>query len=213
MLKGNCPSCGAEIKFRSKMSVLTVCSFCRSNIVRHDLDLELLGKQSNIIEDMSPLQVACTGRHKNKPFWVLGKQTLVWEDGRWNEWYIAFQNNTFGWIAEAQGEFMILTNPRKNPVLPGPVEIERMKEIRIDSKVYHRIDFKKVECLGSEGELPFKTVQGSKSIVIDFSDHQGGFASVEIDDLGNTHVYVGEYTSLAKMKVQGLRRFEGWGRP
>lgn len=214
MLKGNCPSCGAEIRFRSKNSILAVCEYCRSNIIRKDLDLELMGKQSDVIEDMSPLQIGCTGRWRGKPFWVLGKQTLAWEDGRWNEWYVAFENNTFGWIAEAQGEFIFLKQPDKIPSLPsGPIQVERLDSIKIDKKLYQRIDLKRVECLGSQGELPFKTVEGSKSVVVDFADGKNGFASIEIDELSNPHIYVGEYTNIEKMKIQGLRIFEGWGRP
>ena len=215
MLKGACPSCGGELIFRSKMSVLAVCSFCRSNIVRHDLNLELIGKKSELIEDMSPLQIGCTGRWHNKPFWVLGKQTLSWEDGRWNEWYIAFQDNTFGWIAEAQGEFMLLQKPKAEPNLPSLKHLKEMGnvQVKIDQAIYKLIDQKKVTCLGSDGELPFKTVIGDVAYIFDFTDGKGGFASIELDNFGSSHVYVGEYTTLAKMRIQGLRVFEGWGRP
>lgn len=215
MLKGNCPSCGAEIKFRSKISVLAVCSYCRSNIIRHDLNLELIGKQSELQEDMSPIQLGCHGRWQGKPFWVLGKQTMAWEDGRWNEWYIAFQDNHFGWLAEAQGEFMLLEQPKTEPNLPSLNDLKNIGNIRIkiDNKIYQMIDKKKVKCLSSSGELPFRAVEGDVSYVYDFSDNKGGFASLEMDNFGSSHVYVGEYTSLAKLKMEGLRIFEGWGRP
>ena len=108
MLKAPCPSCGGELIFRSKTSVLCVCEYCRSNVVRRDVNLELIGKQSDMLEDMSPLQLGVTGKYKNKRFHIVGRQILAWSDGRWNEWYIVFSDGRDGWISEAQGEYLSL---------------------------------------------------------------------------------------------------------
>lgn len=206
MFKAPCPSCGGELIFQSKSSILSVCTYCRSNVVRHDTNLELLGKQADLMEDMSPLQIGVTGKYKNKTFHILGRQILRWKDGQWNEWYIMFSDGSDGWIAEAQGEFSVLLKA-KNPPKPP---IEDLKTVKIDGVTYKRVDKKKVSCLGSEGELPFKTVEGSTSIVFDFTDAKEGFASIELTSTGEALTYVGSFTNLHKMKVVGIRRFEGW---
>ena len=36
-----CPSCGAPVKFRWSSAVQTVCPYCRSILVRHDVNLRL----------------------------------------------------------------------------------------------------------------------------------------------------------------------------
>ncbi|MFT6630464.1 MAG: hypothetical protein ACJAS4_000402 [Bacteriovoracaceae bacterium] len=210
MLKAVCPSCGGEIIFRSSNSVLAVCTYCRSNIVRHDTNLELIGKQSDLLPDMSPLQIGVSGKYEHMRFQVVGRQIMKWKNGQWNEWYIIFSDGSDGWLAEAQGEFSILRKPKKQPKLPSPSEISKLHTIEIDKLHFKLIDKKKVTCLGSEGELPFKAVEGDKSLTMDFSDGNEGFASVEVLSDGEVLIYVGAFTSLKKMSVSGIRRFEGW---
>lgn len=210
MVKTNCPSCGAEISFRSTSTVLCVCSFCRSNIVRHDIDFEVLGKQSDLLDDMSPLQLGVSGRYNNKSFIILGRQILSWTDGRWNEWYIVFNDGTDGWIAEAQGEFSILLKPIEKVSLPVA---PKFYELKIGNIHYRLVDTKRVKCLGSEGELPFKTIEGSRSVVYDYADNNNHFASLEIEATSEKHLYAGDFVSLAALKISGIRRFAGWGKP
>ena len=213
MLSAACPGCGGEITFRSKTSVLCVCRFCRSNIVRHDIDLEVIGKQAELMEDMSPLQIGVNGKYRNKSFQILGRQILSWSDGLWNEWYIAFSDGTDGWLAEAQGEFSILLAPETRVKLPLPHEIDQLSSFPYKSSKFEIVDRKKIKCLGSEGELPFKTVEGSQSTVYDYSDNKNGFASIEVDATSEVHIYIGEFTSLGSLRVSGIRYFSGWGKP
>lgn len=213
MLKANCPNCGGEIQFKSKTSVLCVCPYCRSNVVRHDANLELLGKQSDLLEDMSPLQIGVTGKYKNKRFHILGRQILGWTDGRWNEWYLMFSDGSDAWLSEAQGEYSLLMKPKVKVNLPTGKDILDLGKLNIGLTNYHRSDFKKVECLGSEGELPFKTIQGSRSSVIDFASENEEFASIEVEATGEVHLYAGEFVTLPGLKVSGIRRFAGWGKP
>jgi len=213
MFKAPCPSCGGELIFRSKTTVLCVCSYCRSNVIRHDVDLELMGKQADLLPDMSPLQIGVTGIYKRKRFHVLGRQILGWPDGRWNEWYIMFSDGSDGWIAEAQGEFSVLLAPKERPGLPNLSSLKTKKTLKIDKHTYTLVDRKKVECLGSEGELPFKAVAGDKSLVLDYSDGKNRFASIEIGSSPDFNIFVGSFITLAKVRATGLREFEGWGKP
>src|SRR5256885_2095546 len=53
----NCPSCGAQVDFQSNLSVYAVCKFCRSMIVRHDVNVESIGTMASLPDDMSPIQI------------------------------------------------------------------------------------------------------------------------------------------------------------
>ena len=50
-----CPSCGAPVEFKSVASILAVCDYCQSTLIRHGEDLENLGKMADLIEDPQPL--------------------------------------------------------------------------------------------------------------------------------------------------------------
>ena len=52
-----CPNCGAEIRFRWSGAVQTTCDYCKSILVRNDLNLALVGKAADLPIDISPIQI------------------------------------------------------------------------------------------------------------------------------------------------------------
>jgi hypothetical protein len=60
-----CPSCGAPVKFQWSSAVQTVCPYCRSILVRHDVNLEAVGTVADLPRTRHPfrfLRRACTDR-------------------------------------------------------------------------------------------------------------------------------------------------------
>jgi hypothetical protein len=72
MLKLPCPACGAELAFASRTSVFAVCAYCRSTVVRRDVNLETLGKMAELAPDLSPLQLGVRGKFEGKGYKVSG---------------------------------------------------------------------------------------------------------------------------------------------
>ena len=103
MVKLNCTSCGAEVPFRSKASVFAVCSFCKSTLVRQDMNLELLGKMADLQYEVTPFQVGTSGIYNHNAFTLIGRLKVSYSNGFWNEWYVIFNDGDTGWLAEAQG--------------------------------------------------------------------------------------------------------------
>jgi len=61
---GTCPNCGANIVFRWSSSVQTVCEYCKSILVRTDVDLKKVGQ----VADLPPLApVPSTGPSPEGP--------------------------------------------------------------------------------------------------------------------------------------------------
>ena len=58
----NCPNCGAKIVFRWSSSVQTVCEYCKSILVRTDIDLKKVGQVADLPPDSSPIQIEHGGR-------------------------------------------------------------------------------------------------------------------------------------------------------
>ena len=75
--------------------------------VREGVDVESIGKTSTLPPDISPIQIGTQGRFGETGFTVLGRVRLRWRLGAWTEWFIEFSDNTTGWLAEAQGFFMV----------------------------------------------------------------------------------------------------------
>ena len=90
-MKLSCTACGAEVLFKSRSSIFSVCS----------LNIESLGKMTEMPQDMSPLQIGSTGVFEGSKFEVVGRQRIGWESGSWNEWYLHFDSGKDGWLADA----------------------------------------------------------------------------------------------------------------
>ena len=107
MVKVNCPSCGASVAFQSSVSILAVCEHCNSTLVRHDINVEDVGKMATLQIDGSPLQPGVLGEYKGVGFSVVGRIQLRYDRGIWNEWHLMFSDGRSGWLGEAGGTYAV----------------------------------------------------------------------------------------------------------
>ena len=103
----NCPNCGAKIVFKWSSSVQTVCPYCKSILVRTDVDLKKVGQVADLPPDSSPIQLNTEGIYRNKAFVVIGRILYEYDQGGWNEWHITMNDGTSAWLSDAQNEYAI----------------------------------------------------------------------------------------------------------
>jgi hypothetical protein len=209
-MKLACPACGAEVDFKSRSAVFAVCSYCQSTLIRHDVDLEAIGKMAQLPPDMSPLQVGTRGTYEGKRFELLGRLKVAWEDGLWNEWYALFDDGREGWLAEAQGFFMMSFPQAVPSTVPDADAVKVGRWVKVPpGKKFMIDDIRKATCVGSEGELPFPAPRGRASLSVDLSGPEATFANVEYADDG-TRFYLGKYVEFDELKLSNLRELDGW---
>lgn len=205
----DCPQCGAPVPFRSSIAVSAVCEHCRSVVVRKDFALESFGTMAELPPDLSPLQLGTRGHWKGRPFILVGRLRLHWEDGSWNEWCADFGNGTLGWLAETMGLFMV-------GFAHASPEVERMTEapaagtqLRLAGDTWTVSDVKTARCMAAEGELPFPIAPEARRLSIDLTGARGEFGSIELADDGNAF-FVGEYAQFEDLHLTELRGVPGW---
>src|SRR6202030_4423416 len=103
----NCPNCGAKIVFQWSCSVQTVCTYCKSILVRTDVDLKKVGRVADLPPDSSPIQLNTEGIYDNKAFVVIGRILYEYDQGGSNEWHITMNDGRSAWLSDAQNEFAI----------------------------------------------------------------------------------------------------------
>ena len=132
-------------------------------VVRHDLKVEAIGKMAELPPDLSPLQLGTRGEFDGLGFSIVGRVRLVYDEGSWNEWCAVFGDGRYGWVAEAQGIFMVsFENPA--PAKLSESDLATVgRTIEIGGKAYQVCDRKETTCLASEGELPFEATPGFPS--------------------------------------------------
>ncbi len=209
-----CPACGAGVKFRTQSAVSLVCSYCKQLLVRQNMNLEAVGKMADLQsqDEVSPLQLGTRGKFDGKLFDIVGRLRQSWEDGAWNEWYILFSDRTEGWLAEAQGFFMVSFRDNKTTTAPpAPQDLMTGQTVRIRGIPFKVDDIKASTCTGSEGELPFPAPVGRKSMSADLSTPEGtSFATIDFSANEGLAVYIGRFVEFDQLELRNIREIEGW---
>lgn len=220
MVTAACPSCGAEIGFRSAIAVSAVCAYCRTLVVRHGTDIAAIGQCAVLPDDVSPFQLGTTGLYTPAPgarqgFTLIGRIRMAWADGGWNEWLMLFDDGRQGWLAEAQGSLAVslpLETPPVDDALTRGLQLKQSYHIM--SRSYTVTDIKTARYAGYEGEFVRQLAPlDSEVTVIDLTSEEGGFASVSFSAAEAPLWFVGEYVPFDAFGFGDLREIPGWGLP
>ena len=201
-VRATCPGCGAELTFRTG-APLIVCDHCRSVIARRDRDLENLGKVVDLVVSESPLELWLTGTWRGARFTLVGHAQLAHpQGGVWDEWYAAFDDGRWGWLAEAQGRFHLtfeieggaerlpplgsLTPGQVVTGLPGPGRFV-VAEVGTATR------------RGAAGEIPYRLRPGETVAFVDLSGEDGAFATISEEAAEPPELFVGRDVTLAEL--------------
>ena len=205
----NCPSCGAAVVFQSAASILAVCEYCSSTLVRHDLDLENIGKMAQLQADGSPLQLRAEGRFQGESFTVVGRIQLRFEKGLWNEWHLLFDDQRSGWLGESAGIYAVSFLTEAGEEIPKFEELQAGESVILKKESYEVTNVEKAFCVGGQGELPFQIGPGYEAPVADLAGAGKQFATLDYSEEPPL-VYMGEYVEFEELHFSGLREIDGW---
>jgi hypothetical protein len=200
----SCPSCGAPVEFRSHASVMAVCGYCRAAVIKDADAVKDLGKISAVLEDFSPIQIGTAGRHGDRGFTVVGRIQLRYEQGMWNEWYLLFEDGSGAWLGDSSGLYTITSAREVAPPLPDFHDIVPGQRSQIGGEQYTASEKREGECIGGEGELPFRVGDGWAIRVADFR-RGSTFLTLDYTDGTTPIVYSGMAVQLPELKCQLLR--------
>lgn len=204
MFKLACPSCGAEVSFRSPTSAMAVCAYCRSTVLRDADAVRTGGKMSAALEDYSPIQLGTAGIYAGRPFTVIGRIQLRYDDGFWNEWFIFFDDGEAGWLADASGQYALTLDSGPAPDAPPFGDIVPGGQYRWRGDTYTASDVRSARCTGGEGELPFRVGPGWEAKVADYRQAHR-FLTLDYTDGTPPRCYAGKAVTLPDLRCQRLR--------
>jgi ribosomal protein S27E len=200
----SCPSCGAQVQFRSHASVVAVCEFCRATVMKDTDAVKDLGKMSAVLEDFTRIQIGTAGVLGGRNFSVVGRIQLRYSAGMWNEWFILFDDSATGWLGDSSGLYTVTTEAKAEGALPGFGEIEPGKPYTIAGNRYTASEKRSAECISGQGELPFRVGEGWQARVADFRAG-ASFVTLDYSDSESPALYNGVSVTLEDMKCQLLR--------
>jgi hypothetical protein len=201
----NCPACGAPIVFKLGSSIVVVCEHCNSVIARKDRDLADLGRVADLVDTQSPLEIGMSGYFEGVPFTLTGRAQLSHPAGGvWDEWYAAFEDGRWGWLAEAQGQF-ILTFERRfrgANVLPNFAELSPGTAVIVPGSKNRFVVAEKeiATTAGARGEIPYELVPGERRAFVDLSGDDSTYATIDFGDQPPV-LYVGREVTLRELRI------------
>ena len=200
----SCPSCGAQVSFRSHASVMAVCEYCKTSVLKDADTVKNYGKMSDVLEDYSPIQIGTSGSFGGRSFNVIGRIQLRYAAGMWNEWYLLFDDGASAWLGDSSGLFTLTTERAGETQLPAFSDITPAQTYPIAEQNYLAAEVRVADCIGGQGELPFKVGHGWQAKVADFR-RGTGFLTLDYSDSEIPTVYTGQAVTLADLKCQLLR--------
>src|ERR1044071_5044168 len=209
-LRASCPACGAEVLFKTGSSVVVVCEFCRSVVARTDRGVEDLGKVSDVVESGSPLQTGLRGVFLGVAFELTGRAQLQHAAGGfWDEWYAAFADGRWGWLAEAQGGFYLTFQTQ----VPSPNALPSFDSLQLGQQVWAIpaqqppvvAEKGTARMLAAEGEIPYLLTPGETYAYADLSGAGGVFGTLDFGEQPPL-VFMGRETTLTELGLAHAQR-------
>ncbi|MFO0904435.1 MAG: DUF4178 domain-containing protein [Pirellulales bacterium] len=199
-----CPACGAPVEFKASSSLVTICTHCESVVARGDQKLEDLGKVAALVDTLTPLDLGVRGVYDGKSFELVGRTQYRHASGAvWDEWYIAFANGAWGWLAEAQGRFFLTVRrrPKDASVLPAFESLTAGQNLQIGAPPPFTVNEAGVaQLIGAEGELPFRPDFAAAHRYADLSGPDGRFATLDYGE-SPPKLFLGQSVTLEQIGI------------
>jgi hypothetical protein len=207
----NCPQCGAPVVFRWSGSVQTVCEFCRSILVRTDVDVAKVGSVADLPPDSSPIQIGTEGVADNKAFTVIGRILYEYDMGGWNEWHVMYNDGTSGWLSDAQLEYDLSWQAQPPAPLPPPGAVRAGQQFNWNGRTYQVTSLTHAHYKGVQGELPFQYWDKADVVFADLRTGDAQFGTIDYSE-NPPLLFLGRAAGFDELRLKNVREFEGWQR-
>ncbi len=201
-VSAQCPGCGAAIAFHVGSSLVTVCEHCNTVVARTDRAIENLGKTSDLVQTQSPLSLWLGGSYGGVGFQLTGRAQLRHGSGGvWDEWYLAFDNGHWGWLAEAQGRFY-LTFRQPQGAHIDPRSVRPGEPIHLGNPPIAMVvaETGQAEMLAARGEIPYRLEIGRRYGYADISGPDGAFGTIDFGEQPAA-VFLGQQVTLEELGI------------
>ena len=203
MKKANCPTCGAQVIFRSVASMMAVCEYCRSTLIRRDADVENIGKMAELLEDASLIQIGTEGQYRGMHFAVIGRVQMQYAQGVWNEWHVLFDNQRNGWLSDANGDYTVVFLASVQEALPAFADLRVGMTVNLNQEPYTVTDIEQGKCIAGAGELMFKVGAGFDAPSADLRSARN-FASIDYSE-AIPLLFIGASVNFGDLNFSNLR--------
>ena len=149
-----CPSCGSPVPLRHRNVLLVTCAACDTVSAIEKDGVDPLGKTATLTDFMSALTVGTIASIQGRRFQALGRVRFEYEDGYWDEWYLAFDDGTDGWLEEDEGELALVSQVPVTSTPPHPRTVRAGERVTWGQDSIYVLETGTATLVGMEGQLP-----------------------------------------------------------
>ncbi len=194
------------MEFHAGASVLLICPFCRSTLLRSAEKIENLGKMAELVEDFSPIRLGTEGNYRDRHFTVIGRTQMRYTSGVWNEWYCLFDDQKDGWLSDANGEYTVSFAEATTDPIPPFDQLRPGEMLNLAGQAFSISNLERATCIAGEGELPFKVGAGFEAPVAD-ARFGSIFATIDYSETDTPPlIFIGESVERESLKLANLRQ-------
>ena len=198
-----CPSCGGPLPIEHRFVRMVACAYCGTTSEITDEGLNPTGKFAKLVPLPTRFQVGLAGKLRGRPFQVLGRVRYQYDEGVWDEWYLAFDDGQPAWLEEDEGELILSQVERLRDPAP-PFEQARVgAQFPVNGVAFFVTERCRAKVAGAEGQLFFRAIPGKPVNFLD-GNIGGRVAFLEYTEDG-IEFGVGEPIARHEIELEGGR--------
>lgn len=183
---------------------MLVCDHCQATLYWDENAVLNVGKQAMVPKGDTRLFMHASAKVDKKSFRVIGHLTYDHGRGTWDEWHLELDNGTSGWISE-DGRRLTWEHPiDADQPLPAPSNLEPGTTLTLAGTRFSVREVGMAALVASEGQLPFVVLPDESYVYADIvSDDGNYFGTIEYDNTGAPHCYIGRPLSHDRLIIEG----------
>ena len=183
--------------------MVCVCARCGSLSARTDRDPHLIGKAAVLVDTGAAIRLGMAGQFAGHGFQVVGRTQLKHPlGGFWDEWYLAFEDGRWGWLAEAQGRNYLTFQQALNQTIQ-PEALAAGSEIALGEQGRWVVnELSEGSFQAAEGEIPWAVELDGHYRFADLSGASGAFGTLDFSEEPPL-LFVGRQLELEDLKLSG----------
>lgn len=162
-----CPSCGAPLPVEHRFVRMVTCRYCDTVSELTDEGLNPAGKTAKLVPLPTQFFVGARGTLRGRPFEVLGRVRYAYDEGVWDEWYLAFEDGDAGWLEEDEGTYTLSRREKLRTPVPSFEEARVGSRFPVNDHVFFVTERVRARIQGSEGQLFYKAVPNRPVLFVD----------------------------------------------
>jgi hypothetical protein len=155
-----CPSCAAPLPVEHRFVRMVACRYCDTVSEITDTGLDPTGKSAKLAPLPTRFAVGQSGRLRGKPFQVLGRVRYSYDEGVWDEWYLALEDGNAAWLEEEEGQYTLAAMEALRTPAPPFEQAVVGSQFSVNGHSFFVTERCRARIAGAEGQLFFRAVPG-----------------------------------------------------